>query len=107
MLSIRSIPGGATLEPILLVSACPAIGCADERVCFCAPLDPDGRSRRDRSSGDIPGPFHACPNRGIAMQAVQFHERSEEPERELEQALTCRVAGTSARTAAPQTGRRK
>src|SRR5712692_6012055 len=36
-------------EPILLVSACPTIGCADERVRFCVTFDPDEFVSRDRS----------------------------------------------------------
>ncbi len=43
------MPGGVSTEPILLVSACPAIGCADERVRFAAAPDPDGLFSRDNS----------------------------------------------------------
>src|SRR6266568_2531265 len=51
LLSARSIPGGATPEPILLVSVCSAIGSADERTRFCVTFDPDGLFSRDRPSG--------------------------------------------------------
>src|SRR2546425_292574 len=48
LLSARSIPGGVTPEPIRLVSACPAKGCADERVGFSVTFGPDGLFSRDR-----------------------------------------------------------
>src|SRR5437867_5114171 len=46
--STRSIPGGVTPEPILLVSVCPTVGCPDERVRFRVTFDPDGFFSRDR-----------------------------------------------------------
>ena len=48
LLSAPSTPGGMTPEPILLFSACPAIGDADERVRFCVTFNPDGLFTRDR-----------------------------------------------------------
>src|SRR6266581_33757 len=48
LLSARSAPGSESPEPILLVTARPAIGCADERVHFCVDFYPDGLFSRDR-----------------------------------------------------------
>jgi len=48
--STRSIRSDVTPEPIQLVSACPTIGCADERVHFSVNSDPDGLFSRHRGS---------------------------------------------------------
>jgi hypothetical protein len=42
LLSARSIPGGVTPEPILLVSTRSTKGCADEQVRLCVTFNPDG-----------------------------------------------------------------
>src|SRR2546426_11314434 len=47
LLSARSAPGSESPEPILLVTARPAIGCAEERVHFCVDFYPDGLFSRD------------------------------------------------------------
>ena len=51
--STRSIPSGATPEPILLGLARPAMGCADERVRFCVTLDLDGLFSRDNGAKPV------------------------------------------------------
>src|SRR6266853_2157945 len=52
LLSPRPTPGGATPESILFVSACPAMGCDQERVHLYVSLDPDGLFSRDRRSNN-------------------------------------------------------
>jgi len=46
--SARSIPGGVTPEPILLVSAFPIMRCAGEQVPFCVTFDSDGLFSSDK-----------------------------------------------------------
>jgi hypothetical protein len=50
LLSARSTPRSAVPESILLVSLCPALGCADARVRFGVTFDPDGVFSRDTST---------------------------------------------------------
>ena len=49
VVSVRPIPDSATTDPIRLVSACQAMGRADERVRFRVNSDLDGLFSRDRT----------------------------------------------------------
>jgi hypothetical protein len=65
---VRPILNAAAPEPIPLVSACQAMGRADERVHFSANSGSDGIFSRDRSLGDLDRLIH---QRNLAVAAFR------------------------------------
>src|SRR5258706_11881246 len=54
VVSVRTVSTAATTDPIRLLSACPTIGCSDERVRFRVNSGSDGLFSRDnRKSRDL------------------------------------------------------